>query len=229
MNDLSGRSFRWRAGRLLALPLSFACGCVPSARLVSWWRGGVRIDRVGTGNPGAANVRRQLGNKAGAAVLAADAAKGAAPVLWARKAGLGEHTVGMLGVLPAAGHVMVVGGKGAATTLGSALATDPLAVAVISPLLVASAKVHRLHAPLILLTYLAYPLARLLLGRTRREVGWSAALIAFIISARLRGDGDWRALRDPLVAWERLVYDRDPGAPALDTPAVRAAAGEGIA
>lgn len=204
--------------RFLALPLAFAGGCVPSARLVSWLLAGIRIDQVGTGNPGAANVRRQLGTKAGAVVLAADAAKGAVPVVWARRAGSGEHTLGALGVLPAAAHVTVVGGKGAATTLGSALATDPLAVAVVSPLLAASVAVRRLHAPLILAAYIAFPVARLFLGRSRRQVGWSAALIAVILSARLRGDGDWGALRDPKVVWERLVYDREPGAPMLDVP-----------
>jgi glycerol-3-phosphate acyltransferase PlsY len=186
---------------------------------------GIRIEQVGTGNPGAANVRRQLGTKAGAVVLAADAAKAAVPVVWARCAGSGEHTVGALGVLPAVAHVTVVGGKGAATTLGSALASDSLAVLVISPFLVASLVVRRLHAPLVFAAYLAYPLARLLLGRSRRQVGWSATLIAVILAARLHGDGDWAALRDPKVVWERLVYDRDPGAPELDVPPEHAARG----
>jgi glycerol-3-phosphate acyltransferase PlsY len=213
--------------RLLALPFAFASGCVPSARLVSWLLGGIRIEQVGTGNPGAANVRRQLGTKAGAVVLAADAAKAAVPVLWARRAGSGEHTAGALGLLPAVAHVTVVGGKGAATTLGSAMATDPLALAVVSPFLVASLVVRRFHAPLVFIAYLAYPLARLLLGRSRRQFGWSAALIAVILSARLHGDGDWAALRDPKVVWERLVYDRDPGAPELDDPPDHAAASGG--
>ena len=215
--------------RMFALALGYACGCVPSARLVSWWLAGVRIEQVGTGNPGAANVRRQLGTGPGLAVLVADTAKAAVPVVWATRAGLGDHTIGALGMLPAVAHVTVVGGKGAATTLGSALATDPLAVGIISPLLVASFTVRRLHAPLILAGYVAYPFARLLLGRNRRQVGWSAALIAFIISARLRGEGDWGALRDPRVAWERLVYDREPGAPELDTPPARASAQGGVA
>ncbi|NBS31057.1 MAG: glycerol-3-phosphate acyltransferase, partial [Actinobacteria bacterium] len=61
---------------LLVVVAAYAAGMFPSAILVAR-AVGVDITSVGSGNPGAANITRNLGWKRGAWVFALDAAKGA--------------------------------------------------------------------------------------------------------------------------------------------------------
>ena len=196
-----------RKARWALVGAGFALGCVPTARIVSR-RKGVDIDSVGTGNPGAANVRRALGARSGALVLAIDAAKGATPVLVGRALDVDDGTLGALAMAPIMGHITVVGGKGAGAALGAVAATDPAALAVVSPLMAVSAY-PPLHTSSILVIYLVLPLVRRRLGRSRAAVAWTGALMGLLIGARLWGTGAGR-LRNRRVLWERLVYDREP-------------------
>lgn len=105
----------WLAGYLL--------GTFPSADLAARAATG-RADhlrRHGSGNPGGLNATQVLGRRWGAAVIAADVAKGA---LATRLAGSGAGTAAVVG------HCHPVwtrfrGGKGVATAAGQGLATDP--------------------------------------------------------------------------------------------------------
>lgn len=91
---------------------------------------GVDIYAEGSGNPGASNVFRTLGKKAGAAVLLGDAAKGALA------AGLGVWIVGgefgfVTAFAAVLGHIFPAwhrfrGGRGVATALGAALFLEPV-------------------------------------------------------------------------------------------------------
>ena len=94
-------------------------------------RSGVDIYSEGSGNPGASNVARVIGKRAGALVMVGDLLKGVAA------AGLGELVGGSeflgfaAGGLAVAGHCFPVwhrfrGGKGVATTVGVLLWTIPL-------------------------------------------------------------------------------------------------------
>ena len=100
---------------------------------------GARIREMGTGNPGTANVFRELGPRYSAAVFALDLVKGAAATvpafvldlpIWAGLAG----TVGVM-----IGHFLPVfwkfrGGTGLVVAIGAALGLVPLGALVAAPL-----------------------------------------------------------------------------------------------
>jgi glycerol-3-phosphate acyltransferase PlsY len=120
--------------RPLLVLLGYGCGSVPwgvvLARLA-----GVDVRRVGSGNIGAANVARSAGIRLGVATLAADAAKGALPVLLARRLAGDPETEAATGLAAFLGHVFPValgfaGGKGVATALGVLLVLAPGAAGV---------------------------------------------------------------------------------------------------
>ena len=113
---------------LALLPLAYLLGTFPSADLVARHHG-VDVTAEGSGNPGASNVLRLLGWKAGALVLFLDAAKGAI----AAGAGLaidGHRGAWILGVAAVMGHVFPVwrrfkGGRGVATGAGVIIVVYP--------------------------------------------------------------------------------------------------------
>lgn len=77
----------------------------------------------GSGNPGATNVFRLHGKKAGGFALLGDVIKGIIPVLFARYAGASEGIIAICGIAVFLGHLFPVffmfrGGKGVATFLG---------------------------------------------------------------------------------------------------------------
>ncbi len=114
---------------LLLLPVAYLLGTFPAARLVARATGH-DIDREGSGNPGASNVYRLAGWKAGLVVLLADIAKGSI----AAAVGLvlaGHAGAYLLGVAAVIGHVLPVtqrfrGGRGVATAGGVLLVLFPL-------------------------------------------------------------------------------------------------------
>lgn len=121
----------------LALAAGYLLGSVPFAVLIAR-RHGVDILKVGSGNPGATNVRRTVGKGPGNLCFALDAAKGLVAAGWpllAFSGGPGEAAAlaGLVGAL--LGHSFSVflrfrGGKGVATTLGGLLALMPLVLLV---------------------------------------------------------------------------------------------------
>ena len=121
--------------------LGYLLGSVNFAVLVAK-RHGVDILKAGSGNPGATNVKRVIGKKAGNLVFALDALKGFVSAGWpfvfgvmlVSRFGLGESTptlmqlAGFFGAL--IGHCFSCflgfkGGKGVATAAGVLLALDP--------------------------------------------------------------------------------------------------------
>ncbi|MGC6455777.1 MAG: glycerol-3-phosphate 1-O-acyltransferase PlsY [Coraliomargaritaceae bacterium] len=98
---------------------------------------GVNIFAVGSGNPGATNVKRVLGAKWGNTVFILDAWKGLVAAGWPLLFfDGGEIKLAILGLLASlAGHSYSVflkfrGGKGVATTMGGLLAIMPVALFV---------------------------------------------------------------------------------------------------
>jgi acyl phosphate:glycerol-3-phosphate acyltransferase len=119
------------AGRLCGVAFGgYLAGSFPSAELAQRYSGSsVDLHQDGSGNPGATNVDKLLGHKWGAAVLAADVAKGVVAARTGRRfAGdLGANLAGSAAVL---GHCFrrfgrQRGGKGVATRYGQLLVTDP--------------------------------------------------------------------------------------------------------
>jgi acyl phosphate:glycerol-3-phosphate acyltransferase len=118
---------------LLLVLVGYLCGSVPWGLLLAR-RAGVDVRRTGSGNIGAANVARSAGLGLGLATLAADAVKGAVPVLIARGFSAGPTVAAAAGLAAFAGHVFPVtlrfaGGKGVATALGVLVVLAPSAVA----------------------------------------------------------------------------------------------------
>lgn len=122
---------RRRGFSLLGVALAgYLVGSFPSAEIAQRLSGN-RVDllKEGSGNPGATNVDKLLGHRWGAAVLAADVAKGAL----ASKAGdrfAGVEGASVAGTAAVLGHCFRRfgrrrGGKGVATRYGQLLVTDP--------------------------------------------------------------------------------------------------------
>jgi glycerol-3-phosphate acyltransferase PlsY len=112
---------------------SYLLGTFPTARLASRRRG-VDPTVAGSRNPGATNVYRMAGRRAGVLTLLGDVMKGsaAAGLGWV----VGGHGLGVAcGVAAVLGHVAPLarpsrGGKGVATVAGMALVLFPLAALV---------------------------------------------------------------------------------------------------
>ena len=115
----------------LAILAGYLLGSLPFA----WWLGRLRhvdLRHAGTGNPGAANLFRQVSPLLGALAAALDAAKGALAILVARWLGLSDAASILGGAAAIAGHwrpllPRLPGGVGLATAIGATLALSPLA------------------------------------------------------------------------------------------------------
>jgi len=106
----------------LSLVVGYLLGSVDFGILVARSRG-VDIHAAGSGNPGASNVARTLGRKAGALVMVGDLLKGLGAAAFGELVG-GSELVGFAaGGLAVLGHCYPLwhrfkGGKGVATTMG---------------------------------------------------------------------------------------------------------------
>jgi glycerol-3-phosphate acyltransferase PlsY len=115
------------AGGLLVL--SYLLGTFPTAQLVARFVGHDPT-REGSGNPGASNVYRLAGPRAGLAVFLGDAAKGAVAAGVGRAVG-GPPLALACGVAAVLGHVFPVfrgfrGGRGVATAAGTVAVLEPV-------------------------------------------------------------------------------------------------------
>ena len=167
------------------LPLSYLVGTVPTANIVAGWLG-LDPTKEGSGNPGASNVYRLAGRRAGIAVLVVDVMKGLLPAL----AGLiaDGHPLGVAcGVAAMLGHVFPVGrithgGKGVATLGGATCALYPLvALALIAIWAVVTPVAKKASIGSLVMAALL-PIALLIADRETWEVlvmGASAALVIF--------------------------------------------------
>lgn len=116
--------------------VGYLLGSISFAVLVARSRG-VDIFQTGSGNPGATNVKRELGARPGNTVFALDAVKGLLAAGWPLLAfatnGLQLAILGLLGAI--IGHSYSVflrfrGGKGVATTMGGLAVIMPAALLV---------------------------------------------------------------------------------------------------
>ncbi len=110
--------------------LGYLLGSFPSAYLLTRLVRGIDIRSVGSRNPGAVNVYKEVAPWAGLTVLALDAAKGAAIILTIGAAGLGDYAmfVGAMAVLIGNNWPVFLGfrgGKGVAVIFGLSIAVLP--------------------------------------------------------------------------------------------------------
>lgn len=119
--------------------VGYLLGALPFGYWVAHWHG-VDIFKAGSGNPGATNVKRVIGSRAGNLVFALDFLKGAVATAWVfllpQPAPLTHVWLGLIAVAAAiAGHSFSIftgfrGGKGVATTLGGTVALMPVSALV---------------------------------------------------------------------------------------------------
>ena len=118
--------------------IGYLLGSIPFGVLVAK-KYGVDIYQVGSGNPGATNVLRQIGKTAGYSVFILDFLKGLVATVWFLLpifSFSGDITLGLWG-LPAAilGHTLPLfakfrGGKGVATAMGGLLGVMPVCLII---------------------------------------------------------------------------------------------------
>jgi glycerol-3-phosphate acyltransferase PlsY len=177
---------------------AYLVGTFPTALLVTRGRG-VDPMRAGSGNPGATNVLRTAGWRAGAATLAGDVAKGAlaAGAGWAA----GGHGLGVAcGVAAVVGHVLPItrrfrGGKGVATGAGMALVLFPAAAAVAAAAFALAVAASRTASVGSIVAVSTLPAAAAMLGAPGGEVA-ALSFCAALIVAR-HHDNIARLVRGP--------------------------------
>ena len=121
----------WAAG-------AYLLGSVSTGDLVARVAG-VEIRRLGTGNPGAANIYREIGARHAAAVLLLDIAKGAAATLPLYLLGYPAWAGFMATAAVLTGHFLPVmwrfeGGTGLATGIGTTFGLLPIGALIAAPI-----------------------------------------------------------------------------------------------
>ncbi len=170
---------------LVLVPVAYFLGTFPSAALVAR-AGGHDVLHEGSGNPGASNVARLMGWKAGLLVLVADFAKGAL----AAGVGLGldgHRGAYILGVSAIAGHMLPVtrrfkGGKGVATGGGVLVVLFPVIVVCLAVVWFVVARVLKKASIASLIIAVAFPLAVWLTGGSALDIAVVSALAVVVIS-----------------------------------------------
>jgi glycerol-3-phosphate acyltransferase PlsY len=120
--------------------LSYLVGAIPFGFLIVWYRRGIDLRTVGSGNLGATNAARILGTRWFFAVFTLDFLKGLGPAIglaWVARARFDAPAeIGLLyGIAAIAGHVWPVwlrfrGGKGVATAGGAVVGVAPAAAGI---------------------------------------------------------------------------------------------------
>ena len=103
--------------------VGFLLGSIPTAYLMGKWRQGTDIRTLGSGNPGATNIGREVGIVPGILVLIIDALKGAIAILIGQRLGVPTTVLYFAALAAVIAHnfspfIGFKGGKGAATVLG---------------------------------------------------------------------------------------------------------------
>ncbi|SVA83327.1 uncharacterized protein METZ01_LOCUS136181 [marine metagenome] len=174
--------------------MAYFLGTLPSAHLVAGRRG-VDPTQEGSGNPGATNVYRTAGRRAGVAVFMADVGKGILATaiglaVDGRALGLACWAAATLGhVAPATRRFR--GGKGVATGGGGALVLFPVVGSVIVALFTLVARLSGKASLGSISICVALPLGVAVTAR-----GWSELLVTVIICAvvLVRHQGNIRRL-----------------------------------
>jgi glycerol-3-phosphate acyltransferase PlsY len=174
----------------LLVPVAWLLGTFPSAQLVARAHGH-DILAEGSGNPGASNVHRLLGWRAGALVLLADFAKGALAAGGGYAIG-GRAGACILGVAAVVGHTYPLyrkGGKGVAAAGGALVVLYPFVVIGLGLCWFVLARVLHKASLASLLTTILFPVAVLVLGYDRWEVGVVGGIALLVVlrhSANIR-------------------------------------------
>ncbi len=166
------------------LLIAYLVGTFPTALMVGR-RIGRDPSREGSGNPGASNVYRIGGRRAGIIVGIIDMLKGAVPVGIAL-AVAGRPEAHAVWVAAVAGHVWPItrrlrGGKGVATAGGGGIVVGPIIGISCGLLFLAVVKFGRVAALGSLSIAIAFPIVSAIAGRPLSEVAVSAAVAGILV------------------------------------------------
>ena len=170
---------------MLVVALGYLLGTVPTALVVGRSTGHDPTSE-GSGNPGASNVYRTAGARAGAMVFAGDLLKGALAtgIGWAA----GDRVLGLVcGAAAVVGHIAPVtrrlrGGKGVATACGMMLVLFPLLTIGGGALWAAIAKLTRTASIASIVLTIALPIGVVLLDRPTEELVGVLAVAALVVA-----------------------------------------------
>jgi glycerol-3-phosphate acyltransferase PlsY len=170
---------------LLLVPLAYLLGSFPTAVLVGRVTGH-DILREGSGNPGASNVYRLAGWKAGLIAFVGDFAKGAIP----SAVGLvldGHRGAYILGFAAVVGHVFPVmfrfrGGRGTATAGGVLAVIFPLIALGLAILWFVIARVARKASIASIVGAIAFPVLVAVTGNSWGDILITSALAIVVLS-----------------------------------------------
>ncbi|MEC8975067.1 MAG: glycerol-3-phosphate acyltransferase [Actinomycetota bacterium] len=160
----------------LLIPASYALGTFPTAHIVAGFVGHDPTSE-GSGNPGASNVYRVAGAKAGAIVLIGDLLKGLVPSLVCLL--IDGRVLGLVAGLAAMiGHIAPItrklsGGKGVATLTGLSVVLYPLVTLALFVVWVPLMKLFRRASIGSLVMVILFPIGVLIMPGTR----WYEAII----------------------------------------------------
>lgn len=176
---------------VIVVVVAYLFGTFPSAELIAS-RYGKEITKVGSGNPGASNVIRELGWKAGMSVFLMDMAKAAiaVSVAWAvtgEQRGVLSYAA-MCGAI--VGHVAPVfrkfrGGKGVASGGGAMFVLFPVVSAVLFVSWFIISKITRKASVASLAITVATPIGMLIDGAETWELLVVLGVVAFVIIKHL--------------------------------------------
>ena len=176
---------------IVVVIIAYLLGTFPSAELIAT-RYGKEITKVGSGNPGASNVIRELGWKAGMSVFLMDMAKAAIAVgiAWAitgEQRGALSYAA-MCGAI--VGHVAPVfrkfrGGKGVASGGGAMFVLFPVVSAVLFVSWFVISKITRKASVASLAITIATPIGMLIDGAETWELLVVLGVVAFVIIKHL--------------------------------------------
>jgi len=167
---------------LMATLLAYALGSISPSYLAFRALRGDDIRSVGSGNAGATNVLRNAGRGPAIAVLLADVAKGALPVLVVRQLGLGNTAAACVALAAVTGHVFSMfmgfrGGKGVATAAGALGALNPLAMGLVGIAFLAVVLTTRYVSAGSITAAVSFPIVAFLLGRISEEAETDRAIL----------------------------------------------------
>lgn len=167
-----------------AVAVGYALGALPVAQVVGR-RVGVDPTTSGSGNPGASNVYRTAGARAGVVVFGGDLLKGAlaTAVGWAAD----DRVLGLVcGLAAVLGHVAPVtrrfrGGKGVATAGGVLLVGFPVVAAVAAPLWALIAKATGKASLASIVAVVGAAAAVWLVGPPAHQLALVAAIVLVVV------------------------------------------------
>lgn len=174
---------------ILALSAGYLIGSLPFGYWVARAHG-VDILKEGSGNPGATNVKRVVGRKAGNAVFILDLLKGVVAVAWVRLLPTDPSNWILLGIVGLVGAILghsfsiflrFRGGKGVATMVGGMVTLMPVSTLIGVAVWLVLFFLTRYVSLASIGLAVALPVSRFFLYGTDLLLGFAVLLAVFIV------------------------------------------------